>query len=89
MELEEDRQRVALSGSDYITKFGYEKAENMERFYVTCPGLKLLEKVLVVDACVFNGTRSTFSFLYITTTSPFGSNLANYTPDITFRVTDI
>ncbi|KJK74079.1 hypothetical protein H634G_10618 [Metarhizium anisopliae BRIP 53293] len=54
MELEEDRQRVALSGSDYITKFGYEKAENMERFYVTCPGLKLLEKVLVVDACVFN-----------------------------------
>ncbi|KID85713.1 glycosyl transferase, partial [Metarhizium majus ARSEF 297] len=65
MELEDDRQRVALSGSDYITKFGYEKAENMERFYMTCPELKLLEKVPVIDACVFNGTRSTFSFLYI------------------------
>lgn len=89
MELEDDRQRVVLSGCDYITKFGYEKAENMERFCVTCPELKLLEKVPVVDARVFNGTRSIFSFLYITTTSSFGSNLANYTPDITFRVTDI
>ena len=88
MKLEDDRQRVALSGSDYIIKFGDEEAENMQRFYVTCPELKLLEKVPVVDACVFNGTRSTFSF-YITTTSSFGSNRANYTPDITFRVTDI
>ncbi|EFY97043.2 hypothetical protein MAA_07589 [Metarhizium robertsii ARSEF 23] len=54
MELEDDRQRVALSGSDYIIRFGYEEAENMQRFYVTCPELQLLEKVPVVDACVFN-----------------------------------
>lgn len=89
MELEDDRQRVALSGSDYIIRFGYEEAENMQRFYVTCPDLNLLEKVPVVEACVFNGTRSTFSFFYMTIISSFGSNMANYTLEITFRITDI
>lgn len=61
MQLEDERHRVVLSASDYVSKFEYEQAENMERFYVTCPELKQLEKVRVIDACALNGTCSTFS----------------------------